>query len=217
MLDYYADVWYTNGRETIQNVRWLMERLYRFFDMEDVLFDDERSVKELMEYVFEKSDCYEPMGMDIVTVYDASKYYVVTDTSKKCKDELDPSGGNGFTVAYLKEDKFFFAEGGWGHHMIDMNAVKLIGNPINIRVVFDDFKNSVVINGNLTLGEIYAFLCDTTYISRSESNFFIGDLDCGKNPPLSECKKYGMCSLDQKVTLRQAVGDILEPVLIIKR
>ena len=193
-----------------------MERLYHFFDMEDVVFDDERTVKELMERVFEESGYYEPMGMDIVTVYDASKYYVVTDTSKKCKDELNPSGRNGFAVAYLKKDKFFFAEGGWGHHMIDMNAARLIGNPINIRVVFDDFKNSVVVNGNLTLGEIYAFLCDTTYISRNESNFFIGNLDRGKNPPLSECEKYNMRSADQKVTLRQAVGDIAEPALIIK-
>ena len=67
--------------------------------MEDVVFDDEKTVRELIEYVFEESDCYEPMGMDVVTVYDASTYRVVTDTSKKCKDELNPSGSNGFTVA----------------------------------------------------------------------------------------------------------------------
>ena len=37
-----------------------MERLYHFFDMEDVVFDDERTVKELMERVFEESGYYEP-------------------------------------------------------------------------------------------------------------------------------------------------------------
>ena len=194
-----------------------MKQLYRFFDMKDVIFDDEKTVKELMEHVFEQSGYYEPMGMDVVTVYDASKYYVVTDTSKKCKDELNPLGGNGFCVAYLKKDKFFFAEGGWGHHMIDMNAAKLIGNPINIRVVFDDFKNSVVINGTITLGEIYSFLCDTTYISDDEKNFYIGPMDYGKNPFINECKKYSMHSSEKNLTLCQVVGDVVEPVLIIKR
>ena len=195
-----------------------MERLYRFFDMVDVVFDDERSVKELMEHVFEESGYYEPVGMDIVTVYDASKYYVVTDTSKKCKDELNPFGNNGFTVAYLKKDAFFFAEGGWGHHMIDMNAAKLISNPINVKVIFDDFNNSVVINGNIKLGEIYSFLLDATYISSSESKFFVGDIDnWGKHPCDYEGKTYCMLSADKELSLCQAAGDITEPLLIIKK
>ena len=184
--------------------------------MEDVIFDDEKTVRELIERVFEESGYYEPMGMDVVTVYDASKYRVVLDTSKKCKDELSPEGHNGFTVAYLKEDKFFFAEGGWGHHMINMNAAKLIGNPINIRVVFDGFKNSVVINGNIKLGEIYSFLCETTYITEDNYNFFVGALDYGMSPALNKCKKYDMRTSEKEVTLFEAAGDICDPVLIIR-
>ena len=185
--------------------------------MEDVIFDDEKTVKELIEYVFDQSGYYEPMGLDVVTVYDASKYYVVTDTSKKCKDELDPSGNNVFTVAYLKKDFFFFAEGGWGHHMIDMNAAKLISNPINVKVVFDDFKNSVVINGNVKLGEIYSFLRDATYISSGENKIFIGELgNLGKHPCSFEGRTYYMLSSDKDLSLCKVVGDIIEPLLIIR-
>ncbi len=195
-----------------------MKRQYRFFDMEDVVFDDKKTVRELVEYVFEQSGYYEPMGMDVVTVYDASKYYVVTDPSKKCKDELDPSGGNGFTIAYLKEDKFFFAEGGWGHHMIDMNAAKLIRDPININVIFNGFDHSVVIHGALTLGEIYSFLRDTTYISAEENKLLIGEREFLREKILDgrKVKRYDMRTRDQDISLREAVGDLLDPFLLIR-
>lgn len=190
-----------------------MNRHYRFYDMEDVVFDDQKSVKELMEYVFEQSDYYEPAGMDIVTVYDASKYYVVTDTSQKCADELNPSGNNGFCVAYLKQGKFFFAEGGWGHHMIEMNAVKLIDNPVDVKVVFDDFRNTVVINGALTLGEIFSFLCMTTYISPREKHFLIGELDFELSG--SPTRIYDVLSTEGATALSQAVEGLISPTLVI--
>ncbi len=100
--------------------------------------------------------------------------------------------------------------------MIEMNAAQIISNPINIRVKFADFNSCVVINGNLKLGEIYTFLCDTTYILESESNFYIGEIDYSQ-PLMLDLKKYNMRSFDKNISLKEVVGDFCTPILIIKR
>ena len=77
-----------------------MKREYSFFDMEPVIFDDEESVKALMACVFDRSDCYEPAGMDIVTALDARNRHIVVNTENKCKDELTSEDNRGLCVAY---------------------------------------------------------------------------------------------------------------------
>lgn len=46
-----------------------MKNEYYFFDGGRVEFDDNKSVRELIRYAFDKFDYYEPLGMDIVTVF----------------------------------------------------------------------------------------------------------------------------------------------------
>ena len=184
-----------------------MERLYRFFDMEHVTFDDEKTVAELIAAVYAKSDCYEPMGMDAVTVYDAGQYRVVTDTSRKCKEELDPSHNNGFCLAYFKKGKFFFAEGGWGHHMTELCPPGWVDDPVCITLAFGDFESAVVINQALTLGEITAFLRNTAYIRSDECLFLVGER---LEPPR---KSYDVRTADGALPLGEAIRGLAAPLL----
>ena len=49
-----------------------MKQKFFFFDGGEIEFDDRRSVKELIEYAFESFGYYEPMGMEIVTLFQAN-------------------------------------------------------------------------------------------------------------------------------------------------
>lgn len=85
---------------------------YHFFRENPLEFDDSKTVKELVQYAFDQFDYYEPLGMDIVTVYQARYAHFTQDTSKKCIDEIkDP---NMLCFAYFMPGVFYFAEGGWG-------------------------------------------------------------------------------------------------------
>ena len=181
--------------------------------MEPVMFDNELSVKELMEYVFEQSDYCEPAGMEIVTALDVHRQHIVTDTSKKCKDELQGKGKNCFCVAYYLPSKFYFAEGGWGHHMEDMDAFDRIPNHVSIQFRFDDFRHTVVVNGDISLRRIYDYLVKTTYIQEDQVSFKFFDMGAGLIDLDTE-RDY-LISQDGEVDLRTACKDYIEPVCII--
>lgn len=190
-----------------------MKRNYKFFDMGTVEFDDENSVESLVEFVFYHFDYYEPAGMDIVTVYDATQHHVVIDKKRKCKDEL-VVGNNGFCIAYFFRNKFFFAEGGWGHNMIQMDAVQYIENPISVQLRFHDFKNTVVINGNVTLEEIYNFLYKSNYISQEQSAFVFCDMNNGL-PELENAVEFYIPH-SKNIRLCTACKEFIEPVCFIQ-
>ena len=183
-----------------------MEKLYKVFDMEPVVFDDRKSVKELIEYVFEQSVYCEPAGMDIVTLYDASKYHVITDTTMPCYKAFSSHGnighgGNGLCLAYYLPNLFFYAEGGWGKHMIQMDVVENISNPVAVHFRFTDFKNTVVLSGRLTIRQIYNYLVKTTYIGKEETIFKFYQNDNGL-PDYSSCKTYNALSNDGEIPIR---------------
>lgn len=157
-----------------------MKREYYFFGLDGhnvkILFDDEQTVKELVCHALAEYDYYEPLGESVLTVYDSSKYHFVTNPSNKCKDEISfDQIGNVLCIGYFLDNAFYFAEGGWGHHMIGMDAKKRIKDPIAIEIRFEDFKNTVVINGNISLGSIFDYLLKGTYISDKEVIFHISE------------------------------------------
>ena len=188
-----------------------MKRQYRFFDMEAVAFDDEGTVSELIRHVLMQSDRDVPMGLDSVTVYDAGQYCVVTDTSQKCKNVLEPLGNNGFCLAFCKQGKFFFAEGGWGHHMMELCPPQAVEDPVSVTLAFGNFKSSIVINQGVTLGEMFVFLRDMGYITPAECRFLVGERLC---PPQ---KEYDARTRDGALSLREAIDGIWEPFLRIQR
>lgn len=144
-----------------------MIQKYTFCDGGTLEFDDSKSIKELIEYAFDTFDYYEPLGMDIVTLFqahhpDTSTGWITTNTALRCADEI--KNRDWLCFAYYIPNVFYFAEGGWGHHMKDLGNRPLIPNEISLCLRFDDFDNTIVINGNLTFLDVVRFLKQGEYI-----------------------------------------------------
>lgn len=161
-----------------------MKKMYKFWvdgERIEIEFDDRRSVYELIEHLFDVIDCYEPLGMDIVKLfeYHSSKSncgWMITDTQKSCNEVI--KNQNELCIAYSIPDKFYFAEGGWGHHMIELGNHPYLNNPVMLHLKFEDFNNTVVINGNYSLLDVIKFLESTDYIEEKITKveiFPIGD------------------------------------------
>ncbi len=147
---------------------------------EPLFFDDAKSVKELIRYAFNEFDYYEPAGMEVVTIFQPqSRTYTgwfTTDTSRLCVDEIEDA--ENLCFAYHMPNVFYFAEGGWGHHMLDLGNHPQIDNPVVLHLRFDDFNHSVVINGKYTFETIISFLKQMNYLSRDARSLRI----CAINP-----------------------------------
>ena len=131
-------------------------------------FDDSKTIKELIEYAFNVFEYYEPAGMGLVTLFQchhsqSNAGWFTTDTSRICADEIETC--DDLCFAYQLPGVFYFAEGGWGHHMIELGNHPLIPNPVAIKIRFEDFDNTIVINSKYSFYDIISFLTDTHYIS----------------------------------------------------
>lgn len=145
-----------------------MKKTYVFFGSGDIEFDDSRSVKELIEYAFDQFDYYEPMGMDIVTVFQChhpktNVGWFTTDVNRSCAEEI--VNPRELCFAYYLPGVFYFAEGGWGHHMINLGNHPEIPNPVSIHLRLEDFDENVVINGNYTFYDVVIALKNADYVS----------------------------------------------------
>lgn len=144
-----------------------MNKMFKFFGEEPLFFDDTKSVKELIQYAFHAFDYYEPAGMEIVTLFQPqSRTYTgwfTTDTFRLCADEIEDA--ENLCFAYQMPNAFYFAEGGWGHHMLHLGNHPQIDAPVLLHLRFEDFNHSVVINGKYTFETIIRFLKQTNYLS----------------------------------------------------
>ena len=147
-----------------------MLRTYSFFcDGENraLEFDDTRSVRELIAYAFEQFGYYEPAGMEIVTLFqsghpETSCGWITTETDRSCAEEI--VNRDWLCFAYYLPGKFYFAEGGWGHHMPDLGNHPELPEAFSLKLIFEDFKHTVVLNGNLCFADIVAYLRETGYL-----------------------------------------------------
>lgn len=145
-----------------------MIQQYSFLGEHPVLFDDNKSVKELLEYAFEEFGYYEPFGIDKVTLFQAhhpsGNYgWFTCDTTRKCSDEI--KNHNELCFAYYIPDFLYFAEGGWGHHMRELGGHPEFSNPVSIKLRFDEFNHTVVFEGTHSFREVVNLLFSTGYIS----------------------------------------------------
>ena len=147
-------------------------KTYKVFGVGEVEIDEDKTIAELVETAFVLYDYWEPAGLELVTIYDAENFNIVLDRNMTCKEA---GLGKLLCIAYFKPNVFFYVEGGWGHHMIQMNAAKYIEDPVSFKLIFDDFNGSPVINGNITLRQIFAFLADAGYIDENCHLFEIYD------------------------------------------
>lgn len=134
---------------------------------EDLYFDDSRTVKELIEYAAEKYDYYIPPGIEIATLFQAGHHsasdngWFTQDVYRKCCDEIENC--DNLCFAYYLPGVFYYAEGGWGHHMKELGNHPNIPDPVDLNLRFGDFNNTVVINGNYRMTDIVRFIQMTGY------------------------------------------------------
>lgn len=165
-----------------------MKQKYTFFDGGAVTFDDERSVRELIAHAFSVFDYYEPMGMDVVTLFqghhpDTDDGWLTTDVSRSCRDEI--KNPDELFFAYYMPGMFYFAEGGWGHHMPHLGNHPLIDNAVSLPLRFEDFDHTVVINGSYTFSDVIRTLLRTEYIDGSCSRVVVINIGCSRSTDYS--------------------------------
>ena len=144
-----------------------MIQKYMFWDGGALEFDDSKSVKELIEYAFDTFGYYEPMGMDIVTLFQAhhpntSTGWFTTDTTLRCADEIQDR--DCLCFAYHLPNVFYFAEGGWGHHMRGLGNRPPIPNEVSLGLRIEEKENAIIINGNYTFMDVVRALKKNEYI-----------------------------------------------------
>ena len=143
-----------------------MMKTYGFFKPHqkiEISADDNVTVKELIKELFKKYGWEAKNGYDVITVYDMNKYHVVTNTESTLKNEdLSKS----LCLAYFKKNEFLYVEGGWGHHMIKMDAVKEIENPFQFYMSFKLPLNdyAFVANKDFSVEKLYNSLVTCEYI-----------------------------------------------------
>ncbi len=174
-----------------------MLKEYDFFDGGKIEFDDNKSVRELINAAFREFDYYEPLGMDIVTVYQChhsktNNGWFTTDTEKRCCEEIENC--NELCFAYYMPEVFYFAEGGWGHHMKELGNHPAILSSVNLHLRFDNFNNTVVINGTYCFLDIIRLLKKADYIS----------ISCNKMKiiPIGVTEKFFYIMFDDEITKR---------------
>lgn len=165
-----------------------MKQEYTFFNDGTIVFDDTRSVKELIAHAFEMFDYYEPFGMDIVTLFqchhpNTSTGWFTTDVNMSCADEIKNPGELCF--AYHLPDVFYFAEGGWGHHMKKLGNHPIIPNAVELKLRFEDFNNTVMMNGTYCFMDIIRELNRVGYISDDCKCVKVLLVGCGKKYSIS--------------------------------
>lgn len=130
---------------------------YNFFDTEEkisILFDENKTISDLINAVFEKYDFYEPNGIECVTVYDMQGYHVVTNRMHTLAEEHLSSE---LCFAYYLPGEFLYVEGGWGHHMIQMDACRSIKEPLmfEIEINKNTTKRNMVCSSEFTVQQLY--------------------------------------------------------------
>lgn len=182
-----------------------MKQEYTFCTGSTLEFDDSKSVKELIEYALDIFGYYEPMGMDILTIFqahhpDTNTDWFTTDVTLRCVDEI--RNRDWLCFAYHLPDVFFFAEGGWGHHMPELGNRPRIPNEVSLKLRFKDFDNTIVINGNYTFMDIVRVLRQREYIK--------SDCDAVKVLPVGIAQSYSIPFSDSimKMCLTEFVQNI---------
>lgn len=173
-----------------------MKKTYDFFEGEEpLLFDDTKSVRELIQYAFDRFGYYEPAGMEIVTLFQpqarTTSGWFTTDASRACADEITVA--KNLCFAYHKPNAFYFAEGGWGHHMLCLGNHPQIDNPVLLHLRFENFNHSVVINGGHTFKNIIRYLMQTGYLEIGEHSLLIHAINPYKEPYLIAPDNELMC------------------------
>ncbi len=143
---------------------------YEIFNMGIVHTDLRATIKDLVVSAYKKYDRNNIINFDNITVYDIKNYKIILDNNMSCaRAKL----GDKLCIAYFVPNKFYYVEGGWGCHMIDMNAKKFIPHPITFGFKGSgiEFAGWPVINGNIRINEWIEFLLSIKLIKTPVTRF----------------------------------------------
>lgn len=153
-------------------------------------FDDTRTVQEFVEALFCEYNYYEPFGMEFVTIFQGHSDrgycgWFTTDKSKRCSEEI--THPNDLCIAYNVPGVFYYAEGGWGHHMISLGNSPSLDNPVSLHLRFRDndnehFDNTVVIAGQYTFRDIISCLIEYDYSLFNQKQIIIHSCNPYREP-----------------------------------
>lgn len=183
-----------------------MIKTYTFIcENASIEFDDSKTVRELIDYAFDQLEYYEPAGMQLVTLFQChhSKSlngWFTRDTSRTCAEEIE--NPDELCFAYQMPDVFYFAEGGWGHHMTELGNHPIIPDPVDLKLRFEDFNNTIVINGQYTFSDIIKYLVKTEYIPKNSSRLLVHPIGISNGPLLISFDDAIM-----QLPLREFVGE----------
>jgi hypothetical protein len=150
-----------------------MIKEYYFSGDGTILFDDQKSVRELIANAFQTFGYYEPMGFGTVTVFQAhhpatDNGWFTNDTSKSCAEEIKCP--DCLCFAYHVPGMLYYVEGGWGTNLGNLPTLE---NPTHLHLRFEDFDHNVAFNGNLTVGEAIGFFKKKGYVDKDADRFLI--------------------------------------------
>lgn len=150
-----------------------MMKEYYFSGDGTILFDDQKSVKALLSEAFSTFGYYEPMGFDVVTVFqarhpDTYNGRFTLDTSKSCAEEIKCP--ECLCFAYHVPNFLYYVEGGWGTNLGNLPA---LDTPTHLHLRFENFDHNVTFNGKLTVGEVIGFFKKKGYIDKNADRLII--------------------------------------------
>lgn len=159
-----------------------MIKEYYFSGDGTILFDDRKSVKELISAAFEKFDYFEPLGMKYVTVFqayhpDAFNGRFTLDTSKSCAEEIKCP--DCLCFAYHIPNVLYYAEGGWGRNLGNAPA---LNKKTYLHLRFEDFDHNVAFNGGLTVGEVIGLFKKAEYIPADADRLLVRPINPYSTP-----------------------------------
>lgn len=145
-----------------------MIRSYTFFHGGSLEFEDSKTVRELIEYAYGQFRHTLLPAIEIATIHQspdprAETGWFTRDTNHTCAEEI--VNPDHLYFACQLPDVFYFAEGGWGHHMTELGNHPIISDPVNLNLCFTGFDDNVIINGNYSFADIINYLKDSHYIS----------------------------------------------------
>ena len=113
-------------------------------------------------------DCFEPLGEQILTLFEShspkrTSGWFIIDANQTCAESI--TNPKDLCLAYHMPGVFYFAEGGWGHHMTTLGNHPVLDTPVSFKLSLEGFRNTVVVSGKYTFREMINLLLNTGYIS----------------------------------------------------
>lgn len=141
-----------------------MNKEYHFYDEEPIYFDDEKTVRELIEYASAKFGYCNFFTADFATLFLQDGGFI-SDTALKCcqaisdNDTIYPACYIPDTMCHIK-----------GVYMERFLKSVGISSPVILRICLDDISYRICFNGSLTLSDLQRLLIKSGCAKRKEMN-----------------------------------------------